>query len=153
MTLTVFISLIKYRTTKNSTRCPLPPKFGPDYVVQGCNGEPLTTRCQPIVRRDATYDVISAGVRWCRTRNTMTSRLYSVRYFTGNQWSGCSAAVMLRQSPRLTPSTTLAAERCTISRRGRLRSEMPYRTVFQLSKRDVTGEWTRGACCSCQTCS
>ena len=22
------ISLIKYRTTKNSTRCPLPPKFG-----------------------------------------------------------------------------------------------------------------------------
>ena len=29
-------SLIKYRTTENSTRCPLPPKFGPvrpDYVT------------------------------------------------------------------------------------------------------------------------
>ena len=62
--------------------------------------------------REAKYVVI----RSCKARNTITSILYSMRYFTGSQCSCGNAAVMLRRSPRLIRRTTLAAERCTISR-------------------------------------
>ena len=57
--------------------------------------------------------------------------LYSTRHFTGNQCNSFSAAVMLCRSPRLIRSTTLAAERWTISRRCKRRSDIPYRTAFK----------------------
>ena len=59
------------------------------------------------VMREAMYVVI----RSCKARNTITSILYSMRYFTGSQYSCGNAAVMLRRSPRLIRRTTLAAER------------------------------------------
>ena len=50
-------------------------------------------------------------------RNTRTSNLYSTRHFTGNQWRCFNTAIMLRWSPRLIRSTTLAAKCWTMSRR------------------------------------
>ena len=78
------------------------------------------------------------GVRSCKARNTIMSVLYSMRYFTGSQWICCNAAVMLRRSPHLIRRTTLAAECWTISTRCKRLSDMPYRTAFPSSSRDVT---------------
>ena len=64
-------------------------------------------------------------VRSCKARNTITSILHSMRYLTGSQCSCSNAAVIFRRSPRLIRRTTLAAERCTISRRCKRSSTMP----------------------------
>ena len=72
--------------------------------------------------------------------DTRTSSLYSTRHFTGNQWSSFSTAVMLRRSPRLTRSTTLAAERCTISRGDRRsRTGLRSRSQFAMSRGNGRG--------------
>ena len=119
-----------------STELVLLERMNSAHIVQTANNARSPDRK---ARRDAMY----TGVRSCWARNPVTSNLYSVRYFTGNQWNCCSAAAKLRRSPRLTHSPTLAAERCATSRWCKTRSDMPYRTAFPESSPGGTREWAR----------